>query len=114
MKDERFDAEGFLQDPALWSRDLAQQIATDLGIGELRQSHWTVIGFLREHYLTTTGSLPWEGNPCRELDLVDDWVQRLFGGPLRAWKVAGLPDPGKEASRHMRELMPPRGRANAP
>lgn len=42
-----------------------------------------------------------------ELDLVANCVHRLFGGPLEAWKVAGLPDPGEEARTYMENLEPP-------
>jgi tRNA 2-thiouridine synthesizing protein E len=41
---------------------------------------------------------------CRELDLVSDCVCALFGGPLEAWKVAGLPDPGEEARVYMENM----------
>lgn len=101
-----FDSYGFLKDPASWHAELAEKIALRLGIGELHQSHWAVIGYLREHYLVNA-TLPWEGNVCRELDLVANCVHRLFGGPVEAWKVAGLPDPGEEARTYMENLEPP-------
>ena len=95
-----FDANGFLAEPEFWDRDLALRIAAQLGVGELDESHWAVIDYLRDHYLVN-GALPWEGNICRELDLVEHCVHRLFGGPIEAWKVAGLPDPGEEARAYM-------------
>jgi tRNA 2-thiouridine synthesizing protein E len=101
-----FDDYGFLVDPDLWDRDLALRIANELEVGELEESHWAVVDYLREHYLEKA-TLPWEGNLCRELDLVEDCVHRLFGGPLEAWKVAGLPDPGEEARTYMVNLEPP-------
>jgi dissimilatory sulfite reductase related protein len=101
-----FDSNGFLKDPAHWHRDLAEQRAKELGVGPLQQSHWSVIEYLREHYMDNA-TLPWEGNVCRELDLVDDCVHRLFGGPVEAWKIAGLPDPGEEARTYMENLEPP-------
>ena len=103
-----FDAEGFLADPDLWDRDLALRIAAELGLGEFEESHWAVIDYLRDHFLVNA-TLPWEGNLCRDLDLVDDCVHRLFRGPLEAWKVAGLPDPGEEARTYMLNLEPPDG-----
>jgi TusE/DsrC/DsvC family sulfur relay protein len=101
-----FDSYGFFEDPAQWDRDLAERRAEELGVGPLQQSHWAVIDYLREHYLEYA-TIPWEGNVCRELDLVDDCVHRLFGGPVEAWKVAGLPDPGEEARTYMENLEPP-------
>jgi len=101
-----FDVNGFLVDPELWDRDLALRIAAQLDLGELEESHWAVIDYLREHYLDSS-TLPWEGNVCRDLDLIEDCVQRLFGGPIEAWKVAGLPDPGEEARTYMLNLEAP-------
>ncbi len=103
-----FDDEGFLADPDLWNRDLALHIADELGLCPLEASHWAVIDYLREHYLSN-GTLPWEGNVCRELHLVEDCVHRLFRGPIEAWKVAGLPDPGEEARAYMHNLEPVEG-----
>ena len=65
-----------------------------------------VIDHLREHYLAN-GTLPWEGNLCRELDLVEHCVHCLFGGPPAAWTIAGLLDPGEEARTYMENLEPP-------
>lgn len=86
----------FLADPDAWDRDIAQRIADQLDIGVLQPAHWKVIAFLRQHYLDF-GSLPWEAHVCRRLDLHEQCIRRLFGGPYEAWQVAGLPDPGEEA-----------------
>jgi sulfur relay (sulfurtransferase) DsrC/TusE family protein len=101
-----FDDNGFLADPNLWNRELGLRIAAQLGFGELEESHWAVIDYLREHYLVSA-NLPWEGNICRDLDLVEGCVHRLFGGPIEAWKVAGLPDPGEETRAYMLNMEPP-------
>lgn len=101
------DREGFVRDPDLWDRDLAEDLAAELGLEPLHESHWAVIEYLRDHY-KAHGTLPWEGNLCRDLDLVEHCVHRLFGGPLTAWKVAGLPDPGEEARAYMENLESPR------
>jgi tRNA 2-thiouridine synthesizing protein E len=98
-----FDDQGFLADPDLWSRDLALRIAHELGIPELGDSHWAVIDYLRADFLSNA-SPPLEEDVCGELDLVDDCVQRLFGGAVEAWKVAGLPDPQEDARTFMRDL----------
>lgn len=98
-----FDDNGFLVDPDLWDRDLALRIAAQLGIRELEESHWAVIDYLREDFLTNA-TPPLEKDVCRELDLVEDCVQRLFGGAIEAWKVAGLPDPREAADTFMRDL----------
>jgi TusE/DsrC/DsvC family sulfur relay protein len=91
-----FDENGFLLDFDLWDRDIALAIAGQLKLGELEEDHWAVIDFLREHYLAQ-GPLPWPSHICRTLKLDADCIRQLFGGPIEAWKVAGLPDPGEEA-----------------
>jgi TusE/DsrC/DsvC family sulfur relay protein len=103
-----FNANGFLTDPDFWDRDLALRIAAELDLNDLEESHWAVIDYLRAHYLENA-TVPWEGNLCRDLDLVENCVHRLFGGPLEAWKVAGLPDPGEEARTYMANMEPPEG-----
>jgi tRNA 2-thiouridine synthesizing protein E len=91
-----FDERGFLANPALWTRDLALGIAAELKLGELSEDHWRVVDQLRAHYLAT-GRLPVQQTLCRELGLDCECISELFGGPLPAWQIAGLPDPGEEA-----------------
>lgn len=95
-----FDEHGFLEEPDQWTRDIALGIAAELSIDELSADHWLIIDHLRQHYYAT-GNLPVQRTLCRELDLDPDCVVALFGGPLEAWKVAGLPDPGIEARTYM-------------
>lgn len=40
------DEEGYLVDPADWTRDIAQILAAEEGL-ELTEEHWKVIGFMR-------------------------------------------------------------------
>lgn len=47
-----FDKEGFLMDPASWSKQHAHVVAERLGIG-LTDDHWAVIQAVREFYLGT-------------------------------------------------------------
>jgi tRNA 2-thiouridine synthesizing protein E len=97
------DAKGFLTDPALWDAHLATRMARRLGVGELAVEHWRVIERLRSGWLTE-GHLPVQQHLCRELDLVSGCVDKLFGGLVEAWKVAGLPDPGEEARVYMENM----------
>ncbi|NKN32041.1 TusE/DsrC/DsvC family sulfur relay protein [Marichromatium bheemlicum] len=84
-----FDDQGFLEDPALWSRDLALAIAAELRLGELTETHWDLIDRLRGEYLQGRA----RPDPCRALGLQEDCAERLFGGMAVAWRVAGLPAP---------------------
>lgn len=49
------DAQGFLCDPASWTREFAAGMATALGV-ELTDAHWTLIDFARNEYLTQNAS----------------------------------------------------------
>ncbi|MGB3702025.1 MAG: TusE/DsrC/DsvC family sulfur relay protein, partial [Anaerolineales bacterium] len=40
--------EGFMSDPSEWDKDIAVAIASEEGIAELTEEHWTVIGYCRE------------------------------------------------------------------
>jgi tRNA 2-thiouridine synthesizing protein E len=39
--------EGFLTDPSEWTREIAQALADDEGVGPLTEAHWKVIDFCR-------------------------------------------------------------------
>lgn len=95
-----FDDDGFLLDPANWTREAARQIAAADGIGRLTPDHWAIIFALREGYLKT-GSLPVISHLCRVHHLRHGAVNELFGGCRRAWRIAGLPNPGEEAKTYM-------------
>jgi len=43
------DEEGFLVDLTDWTKEIAEQMASDDGV-ELTEEHWNVLNFLREYY----------------------------------------------------------------
>jgi tRNA 2-thiouridine synthesizing protein E len=44
------DEEGFLTEYDEWSKDLAKELASNIGIEELQDEHWKVIEFLRSDF----------------------------------------------------------------
>lgn len=42
---------------------------------------------------------------CHGMNMEGNCVRRLFGGPVEAWKIAGLPHPGTEALTYMLEAI---------
>lgn len=48
-----FTSEGFLENPGMWSEDLATQIAKALGVEELSEVQWKLVNFARNEYLKT-------------------------------------------------------------
>lgn len=95
-----FDEDGFLTDPAQWNKALAEQIASQDGIGKLGDAHWGVIEQLREHYLKYGALLP-TSHVCRVNQLDPQCVADLFQNMREAWRIAGLPNPGEEAKSYM-------------
>ena len=95
-----FDEGGFLIDPALWTEEMAESLAWQEGVGALTEVHWRVILHVRERY-HALGGMPSMRRVCRATGLSREAIYRLFGGCLRVWRVAGLPDPGEEAKAYM-------------
>lgn len=95
-----FDEDGFLNDPAAWNKELAQQIAGADGVGSLGGLHWAVIDQLRDHYLNH-GSLVPASHVCRVNNLDPLCVAKTFRNMREAWRIAGLPNPGEEAKSYM-------------
>jgi TusE/DsrC/DsvC family sulfur relay protein len=94
------DADGFLLDPADWDECMACLMAAMDGNGTLEPAHWSVIYYLREHFLTYH-SLPPVSQICRTHDMDKEAIRRLFGNCRSAWRTAGLPNPGPEALAYM-------------
>ena len=90
----RIDPEGFLVDPAEWSRELGEQIAAESGITELTDRHWQVIEFMRERFLTT-GNAPSIRSLGKESGVAVKELYQLFPkGPAKlAAKIGGIPKP---------------------
>jgi TusE/DsrC/DsvC family sulfur relay protein len=88
------DPEGFLADPADWSRELADEIARENGIAELTPRHWQVVEFMRDRFLTT-GTAPTIRSLGKESGVPVKELYQLFPkGPAKlAAKIAGIPKP---------------------
>ncbi len=88
------DAEGFMTNPAQWTREIAAAIAKEEGIAELTPAHWKVIEFMQKEFKET-------GQPASVRKLNKSGVistKELYeifpGGPAKkAAKIAGLKKP---------------------
>jgi tRNA 2-thiouridine synthesizing protein E len=87
------DAEGFLQKPEQWTKELGIEIAGDLGI-TLTEKHWQVIDFMRNRFLTT-GNAPSIRTLGKESGVPIKELYHLFPkGPAKlAAKIGGIPKP---------------------
>ncbi|NNF39490.1 MAG: TusE/DsrC/DsvC family sulfur relay protein [Gemmatimonadetes bacterium] len=88
------DADGFLTDPADWSREVAEAMADHVGIGTLTDEHWRVLDFCRTD-AQGGGSAPGLRRITKELDIPPGDMYRLFpkGPGTLAARLAGLKKP---------------------
>jgi TusE/DsrC/DsvC family sulfur relay protein len=90
----RTDEDGFIQEPELWSDDVAAALARTEGVAELTDEHWRVVRYLRE-YFVEHGSAPLVRRLVKSTGFELRKIYQLFpSGPAKgACKVAGLPKP---------------------
>jgi tRNA 2-thiouridine synthesizing protein E len=88
------DEDGFIQDPDVWSEELAAAIAKTEDVDELTEDHWIVINYLRNYY-QEFGIAPMIRKLCKETGFKLKYIYELFpSGPAKgACKIAGLPKP---------------------
>jgi tRNA 2-thiouridine synthesizing protein E len=88
------DAEGFLQKPEQWSRELGIEIAREVGIDPLIEKHWQVILFMRDRYLQS-GTAPTIRTLGKESGVTTKELYQLFPkGPAKlAARIGGIPKP---------------------
>ena len=88
------DEDGFLEDPAVWSEELAAAIAETEDVAELTADHWKVVNYLRNYY-QQFGIAPMVRKLCKETGIPLKEIYELFpSGPAKgACKIAGLPKP---------------------
>lgn len=87
--------EGFLVDPAVWNEELAVQLAkAEEGLDQLTDDHWSVIRFIRQHYVENNNA-PMVRAMCKNTGVPLKRIYELFpSGPAKgACKLAGLPKP---------------------
>ncbi|HTX72195.1 MAG TPA: TusE/DsrC/DsvC family sulfur relay protein [Rectinemataceae bacterium] len=88
------DEDGFVEDPGVWSEQLASDFASLEGVAELTEEHWKVIQYIRDYYLKN-GIAPMVRKLCKETGCPLARIYELFpSGPAKgACKLAGLPKP---------------------
>jgi len=84
--------DGFLLDSDRWNEAVAAALAASDGIGSLTARHWTVVRYVRGHYLEFRVP-PLIRKLCKQTGLPLKEIYGLFpNGPAKgACKVAGLP-----------------------
>jgi tRNA 2-thiouridine synthesizing protein E len=100
---EMLNEKGFLKESVQWNEGVALQIARREGREGLDEMHWRIIRYLRDYY-QKYDFLPTLSRACR---VSGEWRNRclscLFSNdPLKAVKIAGLPEPGNDIKAYYR------------
>ncbi len=88
------DEDGFIQDPACWTEEIAVAIAQTEDVTDLTEGHWKVINYLRDYY-KQFGIAPMVRKLCKDTGFPLKDIYEMFpSGPAKgACKIAGLPKP---------------------
>lgn len=88
-----FDAEGFMSNPNQWNKDIAEVLASEIGITPLTDRHWAVIEFVRSD-AEETGEAPTLRRITQKAGVPTKELYQLFPkGPAK--KVAYVSGLGK-------------------
>ena len=93
-KEIEFDDQGFMSDYKEWDRDVATELATEIGINDLNDRHWQVIEFVRSDY-EAQGDAPTLRRITQQADVSTKELYKLFpkGPAKKVAYVAGLKKP---------------------
>jgi dissimilatory sulfite reductase related protein len=89
-----FDAEGFFWDSRQWNEEVAQALVKEVGLIEIRETHWKILRFLRDYYLEN-GRSPLNRQIKQGTGVSLMEMEALFPGGIKygARRLAGLPNP---------------------
>lgn len=94
-KQVELDAEGFLVRFEDWNEQVAAVLAEQEGVDPLTEDRLDILKFLRAYY-KKHNFFPILRAVCKNVLQPRDCVTEKFIDPVKAWKIAGLPNPGEE------------------
>lgn len=89
------DEDGFLARLEDWTEAIARSLAAREGITGLSEDQFDILKYLRTYYQKNT-FYPIVRSVCRNVHQSKNCVTEKFIDPVKAWKIAGLPNPGEE------------------
>lgn len=103
MDFSKMDRKGFLSESEEWNPTVAEEVANEEGMAELGAWQWGVINILRDYY-KDHGTVPMLRKACKSAqEHVGCCLSQSFeGDPVKAMKVAGIPQPTGEVITHYR------------
>jgi TusE/DsrC/DsvC family sulfur relay protein len=91
------DEDGFLTRLEDWTDKVARLLAAREGIADLSEDQLDILKFLRTYYLKHR-FFPIVRYVCKNVHQPKNCVTDKFMDPVKAWKIAGLPNPGEEVN----------------
>ncbi len=92
-RDIEVNEEGYLMDSSHWDLSVAQELATEEGVGELTEKHLSLLKYLREQQAVGS-NLTIRGIGKSGVISIKEFYDLFPGGPLKkASKIAGIPKP---------------------
>lgn len=89
------------QQPGGWDEAQMAAGARAAGIATLTDDHWRVLRALRDLFAEYQAA-PTIVQIHDRTGFDAKTIDRLFGNPYVAWRIAGLPHPGEEAETYLR------------
>jgi TusE/DsrC/DsvC family sulfur relay protein len=91
------DDAGFLVNFEEWNEKVAAVLAGREGIGRLSKDSLDILIFIRSYYREHR-FFPILRAVCKNIHQPGNCVTESFMDPVKAWKIAGLPNPGDEVN----------------
>ena len=92
------DDDGFLANIDDWTEQVARVLASREGIPDLPEHRLDILKFMREYY-RKYNFFPIVRFVCKNVHQPLNCIAEQFIDPVKAWKIAGLPNPGEEVIR---------------
>ncbi len=89
------DSAGYLANFEEWNEEVAHALAAREGLSALTKDRMDILLFMRNYYRDHK-FLPIVRAVCKNVHQPKQCVTEQFMDPVKAWKIAGLPNPGDE------------------
>jgi len=86
------DDDGCLVNGDTWNEKVASAIADHLGVGELTRERIDIIRFMRGYFRQYNSFPILLRSVCRNIHNPRECISEEFIDPMKAWKIAGLPN----------------------
>ncbi|MDI6816115.1 MAG: TusE/DsrC/DsvC family sulfur relay protein [Actinomycetota bacterium] len=96
------DEEGYLIDYHQWDEAIAHALAEKEGVGELTPDRMEIIKFMRTYY-EKYNYYPILRHVCKNVHQEKECINEEFIDPLKAVKIAGLPQPTGEVVAYLKD-----------